>query len=288
MLPWMAQAQRSLTVRPARVADGPAIDRLLRSGLYSHSHPYWRSPTDWIGRAPAFVAENRYGLVGCLITSADPPPAAWVRAAAAITGGPPAVVVNKLLTTGADALAALGISTLTAMPTAAWLAPILDHLGFTIVEQVETWVKDDLTAPSSGADDIEVRPAQLAEMAHLAVIEQAAFAPRWQHSAETLALAWSQAATFTIAEQNGKITGFQFSQSHGDRAHLVRLTIDPIAQRTGVGTRLLADGLSRCAALGLTHISLNTQSNNLISHRLYAAFGFYRFGHPLPVWERQV
>jgi ribosomal protein S18 acetylase RimI-like enzyme len=284
----MAQAQQSLTVRPARAADGPAIDRLLRNGLHTHSHPDWRSPIHWIGRAPAFVAENRYGLAGCLITSADSPPAAWVRAAAATTGGPPAVVVNKLLSAGLDALAALDISSLTAMPTAAWLVPVLDHLGFTIVEHVETWVKDDLTAPKAGADDIQVRPAQVAEMAHLAVIEQAAFPPRWQHSAETLALAWSQAATFTVAEQNGKITGFQFSQSHGDRAHLVRLTIDPIVQGTGVGTRLLADGLSHCAALGLTHISLNTQSNNLASHRLYAAFGFYRSGHPLPVWERQV
>lgn len=288
MLPWLAQAQQSLTVRPARMADGPAIDRLLLSCLYTHSHADWRSPTDWIGRAPAFVAEDRYGLTGCLITSVDSPPAAWLRAAAATTGGPPTVVVSKLLSAGMAALAALGISSLAAMPTATWLAPILDHLGFAIVQQVETWVKDDLTAPRSGADDIQVRPAKVAEMAHLAVIEQAAFAPRWQHSAETLALAWRQAATFTVAEQNGRITGFQFSQTHGDRAHLVRLTIDPIVQGTGVGTRLLADGLSRCAALGLTHISLNTQSNNLVSHRLYAAFGFYRSGHPLPVWERQV
>ncbi len=288
MLPWMDQTQQSLTVRPACAADGPAIDRLLRSALHTHTHSDWRSPIDWIGRSPAFVAENRYGPAGCLITSTDSPPSAWVRAAAATIDAPAAVVMNKLLSASLDALAGQGISSLAAMPTAAWLGPVLDALGFTVVEQVETWVKDGLTAPRPGAGAIQVRPAKAAEMVILAVIEQAAFAPRWQLSAETLALAWSQAATFTVAEQNGRITGFQFSQSEGDRAHLVRLAIDPIVQRTGVGTRLLADGLSRCAALGLTHISLNTQSDNLASHRLYAAFGFHRSGHPLPVWERQV
>jgi len=288
MLPWIAQAQRSLVIRPARPADGPAMDRLLQKSLGAHLHSDWRPATDWIGRAPAFVAKNRYGLAGCLITPADPPPAAWVRAAAVSDGIPPAGVMAQLFAAGLQTLAAQGINTLSAMPTEPWLPPILDDLGFTIVEQVETWEKHNLDIARWGAQDIQVRPARAEEMEHLARIERAAFAPRWRHSAETLALARERAATFTVAERGRKIVGFQVSLARGDQAHLVRLTVHPAAQGSGVGSRLLAHALTRYANLGLTRVSLNTQSNNTPSHRLYAAFGFRRAALPLPVWERPV
>jgi ribosomal protein S18 acetylase RimI-like enzyme len=133
-----------------------------------------------------------------------------------------------------------------------------------------------------------VRPARQDDLARLIPIEQAAFAPRWRCSAETLALAWGKAATFTVAERQGEILGFQVSLASDQRAHLVRLTVHPAAQQSGVGARLLTDALARYAALNLKSVSLNTQSDNLPSQRLYAALNFRRVGSPLPVWERPV
>jgi len=288
MLPWIARARHSLTVRPARRSDSPAINQMLQSSLHSHLHLDWRPATNWIGHATAFVAESRYGLVGCLICPADPPPAAWVRAAAANDGGPPAGVMQPLFDACLPALAAQGIATLSAMPTEPWLPPILDELGFAIVERVESWGKVGLKSPRRGSPEVQVRPARRPDITHLAHIAQAAFAPRWQLGAETLALAWQQAATFSVAEQGKSKVGFQISLARGEQAHLVHLTVHPAAQGRGVGSRLLADALNRYATLGLTHVSLNTQSNNTASHRLYKAFGFQRVSSPLPVWERAV
>jgi N-acetylglutamate synthase-like GNAT family acetyltransferase len=282
------QGDRSFAIRPAVPADAAAVHRLLYSNRRSHRHLYWRPATDWLGRAPACVAEDRHGLAGCLITPADPPPAAWVRAAAVRDGAPLAPIMDRLFAACLELLAAQGIETLAAMPSELWLPPILDALGFAIVEQVETWEKNDLHAVHQGAPDVQVRPVHPADMAQLTCIERAAFAPRWRHSVETLALAWESAATFTVAQREGGIVGYQVSLASGDWAHLARITVHPAVQRSGVGTRLLADALARYVALGLARVSLNTQSDNLPSHRLYHAFGFRRVAPPLPVWERPV
>ena len=284
----LAQTRRSFTTRPARPEEIPALDRLLRQSRRSHIRSGWQPVTAWIGRAPAFVAENRFGLAGSLITPADPPPAAWVRAALVADGFPTAEVITPLLNACLDVLARQGVTTLSAMPTEPWLPPILDELGFAIVQEVENWEKRDLGTSRPGAQDLRVRPARQDDIPHLIPLEQAAFSPRWRYSAEALALALEKAATFTVAERRGEIVGFQVSLASDQWAHLVRLTVHPAAQQSGVGARLLNDALARYAALNLKSVSLNTQSDNLPSQRLYAAFDFRRVGPPLPVWERPV
>ena len=288
MNPLTANSIRSVTVRPAGPADARTVNRLLETASRSHLHPDWRPVTDWIDRAPAFVAENTSGLAGCLLTSIDPPPAAWIRAAAVAGGLPAPILMRRLLAPCLQALAGRGLQTLSAMTVEPWLAPILGGLDFALVEQVETWHKPDLLAPRTGAPDVTIRPARLAEMDELASIDHLAFHPRWQFSAQTLALAWEKAATFTVAHRSGRSVGFQISLSDDLGAHLARLTVHPAAQRSGVGSRLLADALLRYASLGAAAVSLNTQVNNIPSHRLYAAFGFQPASPPVPVWERSV
>jgi ribosomal protein S18 acetylase RimI-like enzyme len=223
-----------------------------------------------------------------LITQAEPPPAAWVRAAAVGDRGPATEVMRLLVSACLPALSDRGIATLSILGTEPWLGPVLDELGFAVLEQVESWGKEDLRCARLGARGVEVRPARLDELAHLAHLDQAAFAARWHHSSEMLALAWKQVVSFTVAIRGGAIVGFQLSLAHGDQAHLARLAVLPAAQRSGVGSRLLADAFERYAALGLKRVSLNTQSGNLASHRLYSAFGFQRVSPPVPVWERSV
>jgi ribosomal protein S18 acetylase RimI-like enzyme len=69
---------------------------------------------------------------------------------------------------------------------------------------------------------------------------------------------------------------------------LARITVHPAVQGQGIGSRLLAEALADYANLGLQQVSLNTQTDNLTSHQLYRAFGFERYGLPIPVWERPV
>jgi len=289
MLDRIPQAKSgSFSVRPARTSDTPEIAHLLESCLTSHLHPDWRPVTDWIGQAPAFVAEASKQLVAFLIAPADPPPTAWLRAAAVRDNYSPAVVMRKLLAVCLADLAERNIGALSAMPVEPWLPPILDDLGLAIVEQVENWGKPDLHINRPGNPDVLVRRARRNEMDRLVLIERAAFAPRWWHSSETLALAWDRALIFTVAEFKGELVGFQISMSHEGQAHLARITVHPAVQGQGVGSRLLADTLARYAAFDLQQVNLNTQTDNFPSHHLYTAFGFQRVNAPTPVWERPV
>ena len=285
MRPWQSSSQ-SLSVRPARPEDTESVWRLLRTSRRSHLRPEWRPHVAWIGHAPALLAESPRGLVGCLITPADPPPAAWVTAAAVCDGERPLPIMRLLLSAIWDPLRDAGTTTLACMPAEPWLPPILEQLGFAVVEQVVTWEKPDLAITRQGAPDVLVRPVRQADMDRLAEIEHAAFAPRWRYSAGTLSRALDRSATFTVAQREGLLVGYQFSVTSRDWAHLVRITVDPAEQRTGVGARLLAHALARYAELGARRVSLNTQSDNLPSHHLYSAFGFREIGLPLSVWER--
>jgi GNAT superfamily N-acetyltransferase len=288
MLPWMQDAKRSITIRPARLEDAGAIEHLVQQNPRSYLHSDWRSPTEWIGRAPAFIAENRFGAMGCIITPIDPPPAAWIRLAGAAPGIPPAVVMHSLLEASLLALADQGASTLAAMPAVSWLPPILEKSNFAIVEHVVTWEKPDLHIPQWGSKEARVRPGQPEDIPRLTEIERTAFAPRWRLSAETISYAMRSTGYFSVAERQGIIVGFQISQISSDRAHLVRLTVHPAAQRSGVGSRLLATALRVYSELGLRSVTLNTQADNIPSHQLYRNFGFRPAGFDLPVWERPI
>jgi ribosomal-protein-alanine N-acetyltransferase len=234
MLPWH-QSQEALSLRPARLEDTQSVWRLLQTSRHSHLRPEWQPHIAWIGQAPAVVAERPYGPVGCLITPADPPPAAWVSAAAVADGERLLPVMQTLFSAILEDLGAAGITTLACMPAEFWLHPILERLDFAVVEQVITWEKPDLEVTRPGAQDVLVRPAAQADVDRLARIEQAAFAPRWRYSAHTLSLALTHSPVFTVAQRQGLIVGYQFSMISRDWAHLVRITVDPAQQRTGVG-----------------------------------------------------
>ena len=153
-----------------------------------------------------------------------------------------------------------------------------------------TYTLERLAGHKQKTGPATIRPATTNELARLAEIEEAAFDPLWRHSANGLLLARRQALTFELAELEGQIVGFQYSVADrdGQTAHLVRLTVSPSAQGRGVGSGLLASALNGYATLGIKRVTLNTQRDNLPSHRLYERFGFRQLGDRAPVWAMEL
>jgi ribosomal protein S18 acetylase RimI-like enzyme len=289
------------TVRAAEKADAGAITRLLRRAPFVHMHADWRLPGDWLG-SPGFVvlpeqavAEGngrspvhpflfpQNDLYGCLIATADPLPAAWVRAAAVIESQE---MLAALLAHAMTALRETAVTELCWLVIRDWPNTWLPDLGFYQANAIETYVKDDKWLPEvTAVPHLIIRPAQLADMPALEKIETAAFAPMWRHSAETFALAGQQALCFDVAEIAGEIVGFQLSSRTNMGAHLVRLTIDPQVQRQGVGSAILTHAIRTYWQHGLHHVSLNTQLDNGPSQFLYRKFGFRPTGQTFPVWS---
>ncbi|MBK8987733.1 MAG: GNAT family N-acetyltransferase [Chloroflexi bacterium] len=296
--------QKQAGARVAVQADAEAITRLLRSAEGSHVHVDWRLPADWLG-SPHFVLlptpaveTGRFlsrlfappeRALACLAATADPPPAAWVRVAAVAQEADSLTLLDEMLAMVTASLQETAVTQLGWLVAQAWPNRWLPALGFGLVNEIETYLKDNLDAPPlRPTADLLIRPARLADLSALAQIEVDAFEPLWRLSSETLALAQRDALCFDVAEWHGRLVGYQLSVGGPGSAHLVRLTIAHDAQGQGVGSALLAQALQTYRHHGLRRVSLNTQIDNNTSQRLYHKFGFYATGERLPVWCKTI
>ena len=289
----MEMANSRWLLRPGREEDKGRVLTLLQRAERRHLHVDWRLPGDWFDIGVSVVAERDSGkLAACLILGADPPPAAWVRLCALLGGADQRSLFGALFDAALPPLRRSGVSQLGWLPQRVWPRSWMREVGFEIINEVETFLKQDLEIPPDAPDApaAVVRPVQPGDFPRLAAIEAAAFDPLWRHSAKALELGLRQSISFNVAELDGRLVGFQYSVpgDEEDAAHLVRLTVSPDVQRRGVGSSLLTAAIDTYRQRGLYQISLNTQADNLASQRLYQKFGFTTAGYRLPVWSMEL
>ncbi len=302
-----ANHERKYAVRTAVPSDAREITQLLKRVPYSHVHADWRLPVDWLGSPgfvalpePAFSTEQRRSvaakflpprerLQGCLAATADPAPAAWVRVASVAAAADPQAALAAMLARVTDYLRETAVTQLGWLAVRDWPGPWLPDLGFYRANEIETYVKDDDWLPARTAvSRLVIRPAKRSDMPRLAQIEAAAFDPLWRYSADALALANRQALCFDVAALDDDVVGFQLSSWAGKGAHLARITVNPDLHGRGVGSALLTHAIHTYRQRGLSHISLNTQVDNIASQFLYRKFGFYASGQRFPVWVQDL
>jgi ribosomal-protein-alanine N-acetyltransferase len=122
------------------------------------------------------------------------------------------------------------------------------------------------------------------DLAEVENIDHASFPPIWQNSLAGLRKAYQQTGIRTVAVKDEKIIGYQISTTMTIYGHLARLAVHPKYQEQGIGYGLVYDLLKQFNRLGLLQITVNTQSNNLPSHRLYRQLGFFPTGDEIPVY----
>lgn len=286
-------------VRRANRGDAALIQRLLRMGVYVHIHVDWRLPGEWLGRpgfflygrdetendslTPAKNEENEW--VACMAVAAEPPPTAWVRVAAVDS----AAGFARMESLFQRVLSELDpdINEIAWFLTDYWPLHWLERLGFMPVSDVLAYRKEGLSAPPfASLPDLVIRPLLIEDIPALAAIETSAFEPRWRHSADDLYLAWRHSLCFTVALLNEVPVAFQFSTGgEGGNAHLSRMTVHPDYQGMGIGAALLGNALEIYRLLNIKTVTLNTQSDNRASRRLYERFGFQPTGFSYPVWS---
>ena len=284
-----------LSVRPATDDDKGDIYRLLQIAPYHHIHVDWHVPVDWLG-TPGFVVSEisesggERAVIACLAAAADPPPAAWVRVAAIQSGQQPQSLLKLMLQQVVPYLRDSGIRELGWFPVRLWPEQWIMNLGFRQVNRIVTFFKEGTEIPSLPDNGIEIRNAEVTDMSELAALEEEAFHPLWRHSAQGLRLAFWQSQSFKLAEIGGRIVGFYYSVEGINResAHLVRITVARGLQNQGIGSALMASALDSFGRRGVRQVTLNTQVDNVSSHRLYQRFGFRRMEDELPVWALEL
>lgn len=280
-------------VRKATRQDAAAIQRLMKMGVYVHVHTDWRPPGAWLDR-PGFMvfdegnssesSKRTSEIPACLAIAAEPPPAAWVRIAAvdSTAGYSRTEAMFAAILDHLDP----NINEIAWFLTEYWPLHWLERLGFTPTSDVLTYYKPGMSVPSfSALPHLVIRPLLMDDIPMLAAIEEAAFEPRWRHSAEDLMLAWRHSICFTVALREEEPVAFQFSTGGDGNAHLSRMTVHPSQQGMGIGAALLADALDNYRLQNIRAVTLNTQADNSPSRRLYERFGFELTGASYPVWS---
>ncbi len=108
-------------------------------------------------------------------------------------------------------------------------------------------------------------------------VDRAAFVDFWQFDSWGLAdaLRATPSAHFRAAVDDGNaVVGYAICGRSGPRGFVQRLAVDPSAQGSGTGRRLLLDGLHWMRARGAKRAVVNTQMGNAAALALYLKVGF--------------
>ena len=291
-------------VRVAKESDAGDIVKLLRRARHSHVHSGWYLPVHWLGQ-PGFLLYEQappvnslmnklWGeeilLQACLAATADPLPFAWIQVAAIGHIEDTLSVLAAMLSQAETVLRQAAVTQLGWMPVNSdWPDHWLRELDFTEINRVQTYIKRTMSLPEvKSVPGLHIRPVTLEDIPYLAQIEVDAFTPLWRNSAAGLTAAMHQAFSFDVALLHEELVGFQLSTSSQDIAHLARLTIAPHVQQQGIGGALLTHAIQGYARQQIRSISLNTQTDNIVSQRLYDKFGFVPRNQWLSIWAKEL
>jgi ribosomal-protein-alanine N-acetyltransferase len=273
----------SIEVRRACPGDRTAVETLGNRARYVLPRTWqWEEYLT----ANSFVVIERDGAIsGALFAWPDESPVAWVRMAVLDDGLDVDEWLGLSLPPVLAELRHGGVSALAWMDYGGWVGLHLEARGFRPLTDVVTLAKFDRNLPAASPTKAHLRLAVDADIPAAAAVDRAAFTPHWWYGEGTLRRRSIEAAHFAAAELAGEVVGYAEGELRRPAAHLNRIAVHPAHQGRGVGAALLGDALRALWQQGAEYVTLNTQSDNRYSQRLYRRFGFEATGDLATVWE---
>lgn len=143
----------------------------------------------------------------------------------------------------------------------------------------------------SSGRGVRLRRARRRDRGRVLEVDGEAFSAFWRLDESGLVDALSATPTvrFRVAPSGrSEVQGYAVWGRAGAIAYLQRLAVAPDAQRRGVGTSLVHDGLDWARRRRVDHVLVNTQEDNDTALALYERVGFRRQDHGLAVLTRSL
>lgn len=281
------QASQILTT-----VDQNQVIMLLRRAWRYHMHLDWRSFEQWLSD-PALCCRVLYdhgsarALAGATLTnptSRSKGHVAWLRFLVPDQSGDKYALDDLWQDLRAD-LAARNVRQVGILIMDTWVTQAVARWGFTPLNEVVTLRRVSGYLPPPPEPPYALREvAAEADLSRVVAIDRQAFDPLWQYSLDTLRVAQQEAVTFSLLERDGQPLGYQLSTQHMGTGHLARLAVLPSEQGKGLGAMLIGGMLRFMQQRGIHTVTVNTQSDNTRSQRLYRQLGFETIGDGVPVW----
>ena len=278
----------STQVRPADLNDHQRLSNLIFFETRSHRHLDWRSPLEWLGDRFFWTVEEGSQLTAALACPEEIKGIAWVRLFVHSGYWSAENAWTALWDAARQDIARAGGATVAAIAQHSWFQKVLESNGFENRQSIVMleWSYQPWSARE--AEGVRIRRMNEADLPDVTAVDGASFDPLWHNSQETLQRAFAQSLFATVAEDEHGVIGYQMTTGTGTRAHLARLAVHHSKQGRGVGRALLGDLFDRLVQNGYLRLSVNTQSDNQVSLRLYQRMGFVRTGESYPVYTFDV
>jgi len=274
-------------VRPIGEAERSAVADFARAATYHYEHYDFSPGETYI--SPGYLARDAEGrLVGAMGCLLDRPPVASIVYAALDRTAAPAIAVPALADANAGDMAAAGAEELVFIGMAPWLAGGLRRAGFVDRTTVISYQRWGFKVATQGNPEVTLRRAEPADAAVLAGLDALAFEPMWRYPVALHRRLIERLPHVQVAEWDGEPVGYETCDVSGGRGQIIRIVVHPDRQRSGVGSRLVADAIAFFRRAGAPLIMLNTQKENTPARRLYAGFGFERMAEEVPVLVRRL
>lgn len=263
-----------------------AVNDLLFTSGRLHTHLDWHDVNTWMETfdVPIRLAWADEKLVGIMAASVPMGGTVWLRVIALSDDFAPRPLLHALWDNMRESLKRIGVHTVAVLIINEWLSGYVPQMGFSYEEDIVTLRRDGHSLPQPMQSGVSIRPAAQMDIRRLTEVDQLAFTAPWQLTFEDVRQAYRMAATCTIATIDDTIVGYQLSTRFKQTGHLARLAVLPETQGQGIGGALLDDLIRYFLKRNISTITVNTQSTNVRSQRVYKRYGFRRNGYDLPVW----
>jgi ribosomal protein S18 acetylase RimI-like enzyme len=277
-----------VTVRQAAIADEKSLVGLIEEASRAYLRFKLEGLKGCLGTRPFLLACAGGQLLGFMFWDVRRLPLARLRGAGLADRWSVDDYLEALLPPSLESLRAQGAAALIYVGSEEWLAnPLQDH-GFVVDNTIVAYAKRDWGVPSRGNQQVLVRLAQPRDFPALVALDLAAFDPLWQNTAEVFRDVLADYSYFVVAELDGVVVGYQFSNLIEGRGYLARVAVHPDHQGQGIGKRLMAEAIDFFKGKRARVITLNTQQDNQASQRLYRRFGFRLVGEEALVLRRDL
>ena len=126
----------------------------------------------------------------------------------------------------------------------------------------------------TGLSVIDMKPCHAERVAEL---EKISFSSPWSVSALLDSLEKSY-SLFLVAQNEDKLLGYVGSYCLGGECAITNVAVFPEHKKTGVGTSLICELISRAKEQGLEQISLEVRTQNTPAVKFYEKLGFVTVG----------
>jgi ribosomal protein S18 acetylase RimI-like enzyme len=272
--------------RVVQQADYERIKRFLNEDVYLHRHLDWDSLDDWVSNPGFLIDETDGEITGLLACIRETHGGTWIRLFSCLRSINPLKVWNRIFLHLSSQFPSFLDRQINSLAFSNWFQRLLFESGFLTNYSVVVLRNNRLAEITPKTNpDICIRPMEESDLLEVTEIDHQSFLDIWQISKNILNKARATPSYGSVAELDGHLVGYQLSSIDHEFAHLSRLAVLPRYQNLQIGRSIIIELFDHLSNIGVTSLTVNTQSNNVSSLALYKSCGFVHTGDNFPVFE---